>query len=126
VEERDSEIPSGLTRRLVNRLGECVDLASERDPASLLEEAENYLERVNQAHRRNRLVNYRLAEAIFEAARTVVQEWEQVPAAARPWMLGAIRYFAGPDDDEPDFHSPIGFEDDAEVLNTCLRLALRH
>lgn len=26
-------------------------------------------------------------------------------------------------DDEPDFTSPIGFEDDTEVLNACLRLA---
>jgi hypothetical protein len=32
-------------------------------------------------------------------------------------------YFASCDDDEPDLSSPIGFEDDTEILNACLRFA---
>ena len=48
----------------------------------------------------------------------------QLADASQFWLRAAIYYFAH-DDDEPDFSSPIGFEDDAEVLNACLRLAGR-
>jgi uncharacterized membrane protein YkvA (DUF1232 family) len=42
---------------------------------------------------------------------------------AQPWLAGAVHYFTSGSDCEPDFTSPIGFEDDVEVLNACLRLA---
>lgn len=32
-----------------------------------------------------------------------------------------MRYFATRNDNEPDFQSPLGFEDDAEILNACLK-----
>lgn len=41
----------------------------------------------------------------------------------RAWLAGAILYFAQSNDGEPDLTSPIGFEDDTEVLNACLRFA---
>ena len=46
--------------------------------------------------------------------------WDRLPQHARPWLKGAMAYFAAADDDVPDFGSPIGFEDDCEVLNACL------
>ncbi len=49
--------------------------------------------------------------------------WETLAPNMRRWFAGAILHFASSDDDEPDFTSPIGFEDDAEVLNAFLRFA---
>ena len=124
-DEEHSLIPTGLMRRLLGSLSEAADQVSDQSPDDLLEKAEVYLEQVRLAHQRNPLVNVRLAEAIFQAIRAVIGDWPQVPPEARSWFLGAIQYFAGADDEEPDFASPIGFEDDAEVLNACLRLAGR-
>jgi uncharacterized membrane protein YkvA (DUF1232 family) len=72
---------------------------------------------------RNRIINLHLATAIVEVIERVVGDWDSLPANARSWMAGAMHYFSKSNDDEPDFSSPIGFEDDAEVLNACLRFA---
>ena len=73
----------------------------------------------------NALVNFRMAEAIVAVARQVCSSWDDVPTHARYWLRAAIAYFTTSDDSEPDFDSPIGFEDDLEVLNACLKLAGR-
>ena len=49
--------------------------------------------------------------------------WNGIPEAYAYWLKGAMLYFSSGNDDEPDFSSPIGFEDDTEVLNACLRYA---
>lgn len=125
MSDQRSNFPRGLTRRLFDRLAESAESASGSSPAHLLQAADNHLERVREANQRNPFINYRLAEALWEVMRTVVYDWNQIADIARPWLLGAMHYFAGDNDEEPDFTSPIGFEDDAEVLNACLRFAGR-
>ena len=125
TDEQQAFVPTGLTRRVFNQLSQSADEAGNGAPAHLLEIADEHLRRVREAHRRNSLINFRLAQAIGVSFRAIVADWERVSAHARPWLLGAMHYFAGDDDEEPDFASPIGFEDDAEVLNACLRLAGR-
>lgn len=71
----------------------------------------------------NRLINVKLARAIGEVIELVLDQWMSLPDSARYWLAGAMLYFASSNDDEPDFSSPIGFEDDTEVLNACLRYA---
>jgi uncharacterized membrane protein YkvA (DUF1232 family) len=71
------------------------------------------------------MVNVRLAEAICGVIRTVVADWDSLPTPSHSWLRAAIQYFGNCDDDQPDFTSPIGFEDDTEVLNACLHLAGR-
>jgi uncharacterized membrane protein YkvA (DUF1232 family) len=71
------------------------------------------------------MINVRLAEAICHVIRRVVADWDNLPLSSHSWLRAAIYYFAHCSDDQPDFTSPIGFEDDAEVLNACLRLAGR-
>jgi hypothetical protein len=48
---------------------------------------------------------------------------DSLTPSVRNWLAGAILYFYGCDEDEADFTSPIGFEDDTEILNACLKLA---
>ncbi|MGE3781022.1 MAG: hypothetical protein AB7F89_27790 [Pirellulaceae bacterium] len=115
--------PSGLSRRLYRQLAECAAAAESRPIEGLLQGAESHLERIRQVSLRSNTVNVRLAEAIVIVVRSVAAEWEQLPASAWPWLRGAIHYFVHSTDEQPDFASPIGFEDDAEVLNACLRVA---
>jgi uncharacterized membrane protein YkvA (DUF1232 family) len=117
--------PTGLTRRLSRRLTEYTHTADGKSPADLLCQAENHVEAVRVAHRRNAMINIRLAEALCGVIRSVVADWDTLPPHSQSWLRAAIYYFAYCDDDQPDFASPIGFEDDTEVLNACLRLAER-
>lgn len=75
------------------------------------------------AFRKNPLINLRLATAICDRLENVAGTWDDLSPEARFWLGGAIIYFTISDDDESDHLSPIGFEDDAEVLNACLQLA---
>jgi uncharacterized membrane protein YkvA (DUF1232 family) len=77
------------------------------------------------AHRKNRLVNLRLAMAIRDTIGKLTTVWDEQSEVARTWLAAAVLYFSHIDDDEPDFNSAIGFEDDLEVLNACLRFAER-
>jgi hypothetical protein len=115
--------PIGLTRQQCQRLAEYVEHAAQWPIQQLLAAAQAHLHETFIAHQRNPLVNLRLAEAIWQTIRQVASQWNTLSPEARSWLAGAILYFAKSDDEEPDLTSPIGFEDDAEVLNTCLRLA---
>jgi len=115
--------PQGLVRSQLGRLTGFVDEAAALEAAELLRRTPQHLDRTHAAHDRNRLVNVRLAEAIAATIEPVTDRWDSLPANARNWLAGAIVYFSSCNDDEPDFRSPVGFEDDTEVLNACLRLA---
>lgn len=115
--------PTGLPRLLSQRLSDSLSQAEAIPLPQLLFAAQLHLREVEAAHRRNRLINLRLATAIYQTFLRVAEEWAAIPTQAQPWLAGAIFYFTQSNDDEPDFHSAIGFEDDVEVLNACLRFA---
>jgi hypothetical protein len=115
--------PSGLTRAQFASLSQYADRAKGLNPQELLQDTQHHLERAKAAHSRNRLVNVRLATAIHDTIAEVVDRWDTLPHSARSWLAGACLYFSKDEDEEPDFGSPIGCVDDAEVLNTCLRFA---
>ena len=69
------------------------------------------------------MVNVELATLIGERIKSALGYWSELNETQQFWMLGAVAYFAACDDEEDDFRSPIGFEDDAEIFNACVRFA---
>jgi hypothetical protein len=115
--------PSGLSRSQFARLEEYMRAADSLALEELLNLTESHLKGACIVYQTNHLINVRLAAAIRDSITAAVSEWNNLSTVARPWLSAAILYFAKSDDQEPDFSSPIGFEDDAEVLNSCLRFA---
>jgi hypothetical protein len=66
-----------------------------------------------------------LAEALLGSIETVAKEWHAIPPFAQGWCKGMILYFVSSNEEEDDHKSPIGFDDDADVINACLRVAGR-
>ena len=118
--------PSNLTRSQFDRLSECALGAETISPHDLLAAAEHHLERTRAAHAANRLINVRLASAIVGVLEELVGTWGSMESNQAWWLRGAMDYFATSNDDEPDFQSPLGFEDDAEILNACLKFIGRN
>ena len=116
-------LPDGLTRGEGAELARCIERATPIELPELLRKAEVHVECVARARERRAFVNLALAQAILGAIRAVIADWDRVPASARSSCRGMILYFCEGADEEDDLDSPIGFEDDAEVLNACLRLA---
>ena len=115
--------PSGLTRSQFGCLNQCAEEGAHLQPQEMLQKACQHLENAISASDTNCLINVRLAKAILDVIQMVVNQWDQLSGAHRYWLAGAMAYFSSGSDDEPDFSSPIGFEDDTEVLNACLRFA---
>jgi uncharacterized membrane protein YkvA (DUF1232 family) len=72
------------------------------------------------------MINVRLAAAIVSLLEKLVSHWGSLAPNQAFWVKGAMHYFATSNDDEPDFQSPLGFEDDAEILNACLKFIGRN
>jgi uncharacterized membrane protein YkvA (DUF1232 family) len=120
-----SLFPEGLTRKEFALLTDCVNSASDIPIPELISNAKSYLEQVRQAHADNLYINLNMAEAIFSNFCIAVEAWDDLPHHSRSWIRGMIRYFYLSSDLESDFESPIGFDDDVEIMNACLRLAGR-
>ena len=120
-----SFVPEGLSSNQFEMLSQCSNEAADVSLPDLIRQANTSVQAARFAHDSNSMVNVRLAEAIITAIRTVVDDWDNLPSHAQPWCRGMVQYFIMSDDDENDFSSPIGFEDDVEVLNACLVLAGR-
>lgn len=118
-------MPTGVSRIQFASLVEYASQAEELNSAELLRRVRRHLDDSRAAHSRNRIVNLRLAIAIANVAETLLSDWGSIAIQHRNWLGGAIIYFADTSDSEHDFSSAIGFEDDAEVMNACLRFAGR-
>ncbi|MEA5450201.1 hypothetical protein VB780_16595 [Leptolyngbya sp. CCNP1308] len=116
-------LPDGLDRTLTDALTLCAQQADPIDLTYLGDRVQAHLQRAHFAAQANPMVNVALAEAIATTYTHLLGHWPTLTDLAMPWLKGAMLYFVETDDDDPDFDSPIGFEDDVEVLNACLRMA---
>lgn len=116
-------MPTGISRKQFAALIEHAAQSETMEAAELLRRVNRHLNDSRVAHSRNRIVNLRLATAIASVAESLLSEWSSIVVQHRNWLGGAILYFADSRDSEHDFSSAIGFEDDAEVMNACLKLA---
>lgn len=123
--EQPGLMPTGISRKQFAALVEHASSSETLEPTELRRRVQRHLEDSRIAHSRNRIVNLRLATAIADVAESILLEWESIAKEHRNWLGGAILYFVDSRDNEPDFSSSIGFEDDAEVLNACLKHAGR-
>jgi uncharacterized membrane protein YkvA (DUF1232 family) len=116
-------VPEGLDRTLTDALTLCAQQVDAIGLVYLGDRIQAHLRSAKAASLANPMVHVALAEAIAATYDKLIARWDSLPTAARPWLQGAMLYFVETDDDDPDFDSPIGFEDDVEVLNACLRMA---
>jgi len=117
--------PEGLTEKEFSLLTRCSNEVSDFSLMELLNLAEEHLAKVRRAHSKNIFINFKLAKEIFNTFQIVTDQWDSIPGHSHPWLKGMIRYFSLSTDLESDFTSPIGFDDDVEIMNACLRLAGR-
>lgn len=117
--------PAGLLKNVSTTLFQCLKRVENEDVQDLLLEAKGHLTQAYEVNARTGTVNLAVAEAIVDVFRTVYEEWQTISPIARPWCKGMMAYFIATDDDEADFGSLIGFDDDVEVINACLKFASR-
>jgi hypothetical protein len=120
-----SFLPEGLSATMMKELDGCVLKAQPLSLDSLIALAREHMVQTHAAYKKNPILDLALAESLLGTIETVVKEWSSIPPYARDWCKGMILYFVAVNKEQNDHASPIGFDDDAEVINACLRVAGR-
>lgn len=80
-----------------------------------------HLDRVREAARDNEFVDIAEAERLHAQLRSALGAWDDLDGEQRQILSEAVTYLVRTDDEEDDVQSPIGFEDDTEVVAAALR-----
>ncbi|MCB9795326.1 MAG: hypothetical protein H6741_21695 [Alphaproteobacteria bacterium] len=86
-------------------------------PEALRAQVLAHLQRAHDAVARDPFVDGARAEQVGAGCLALLDAWDVTPASQRALVQAACLYFAQEDDDEDDFASMVGFEDDAELFN---------
>lgn len=98
---------------------------SDAEPVTLKQQVQKYVEKVEFETLQNEFINFSLAKKIAEVCILLLDVYDQYNKEEQKFINAAIQYFLDSNDDEEDLYSPLGFDDDAEILNECLRLLKR-
>lgn len=123
MDNNPSLFPTGLSKEEFELLNKHVSTCPYKHLKDLLPAAEDYCKTISNVALSKPMVNSKLASGILDIFKKLSDEWETVAESARPWLCGAMCYFTSSNDSINDLDSSIGFEDDLEVLNACLRYA---
>jgi uncharacterized membrane protein YkvA (DUF1232 family) len=109
--------PSRKFREIVKEHGEVYT-----NPILLKQSLEKYIEKIKEETMSNEFINVELANKIKNVCLVLIEEYENVDNEKKKYIVATINYFVTANDDEEDLFSPLGFDDDADVLNECLYL----
>lgn len=90
-------------------------------PEALRAKLDQHLAETDAAATRNEFVDLHLSRVIAGRLRDALTTWDTLDPDARRILHAAIAYYALREDAEDDIGSVLGFEDDAQVANACLR-----
>lgn len=91
------------------------------DRQALRETMRTHLEHVRTAARDNEFVDAAEAIRLHMLLAEALESWDDLDGEQRAVLADAVHYLVRTDDEEDDLRSPIGFEDDAEVVEAALR-----
>jgi hypothetical protein len=82
---------------------------------------QDHLAQVWAAAEDNEFVDLELARQLHERLTASLQGWSGYDDEQRAALVAAVDYLVQTDDEENDLRSPIGFDDDAEVVMAALK-----
>lgn len=89
---------------------------------SLADGIDHYLLRIHEALSRNEFLNVDLAQRVGTTLKALLAMYSDLASnQTRALVIGATRFFLETNDVLADLDSPLGFDDDARVLNAVLR-----
>ena len=119
---RAGSLPNAVARRL-----EALRTGSPHPADHLLRLVERHRTRAQEVAAADPFVDLRRAIQVADACIALLDALPTLSGSDQSWVSAACLYFADTDDEEDDFSSVVGFDDDAEVVNhVAARLGLDH
>ena len=94
--------------------------ALESTSAQLQQAIQRHLEAVKAGQQDNEFIDIDRAHVLAESAGKLIRALDSLSPQGRIVAAAAVLYFVTPNDAEDDLSSSVGFDDDAEVLESAL------
>lgn len=101
----------------------CINKCSSLPEHFLFSACEKHGRDAFEEFKKNPLVDIDAAQKLSEAFHDVRKDFGSLSESAQFGLKAAMYYFALDEDDDPDFDSAHGFDDDVKVANECLEFA---
>lgn len=101
----------------------CLEKCSNFPEAYLFSACEKHVKEAEKAFQTKPIVDYETAQKLSGTFAAVKDEWNDISEDAKKCLKAAMYYYALDDDDDPDLESMLGFDDDVEIANACLKAA---
>ncbi|MFJ7364037.1 hypothetical protein ACIQWQ_07885 [Peribacillus frigoritolerans] len=88
----------------------------------LRQNVENHINKIMEETSHNEFINVKLAKKIKDICLILIDGYDKGTTDEQKYINAAVNYFIATDDEEKDLFSPLGFDDDVEILNECLKL----
>lgn len=119
--ERD--LKKNLSPKYFETLQQILPKSRKYKESHLFEACSQHANYALEKFKENPIIDFETAEKLSKAFLGIEEKWEELTDDAKDNLKGAMYYFAISEDDEPDFSSFTGFDDDVEVINACLKFA---
>jgi len=99
-----------------------VEVVPPEEAARLAGLIDRYMEDVRRALAEPALIDASQASHIAASCKALLALYEDLDESGRAAVVGAVRYFVRRVDADDDLESPLGFDDDAVVVNIVIDL----
>jgi len=90
------------------------------DKTHLIKLVNNYVSLAKKSLSKNEFIDIESAEKLAETSHFLISRFDKFTIEQKSLAVASIYYFVESDDDEHDFDSMFGFEDDVDVMNRIL------
>ena len=90
------------------------------DKTHLIKLVNNYVSLAKKSLSKNEFIDIESAEKLAETSHFLISRFDKFTIEQKSLAVASIYYFVESDDNEHDFDSMFGFEDDIEVMNRIL------
>jgi uncharacterized membrane protein YkvA (DUF1232 family) len=109
--------PSNKFQKIIKEHGEIYT-----NSELLKQSLKDYVVKIKEETAYNEFINISQAIKIKDVCIALVEDYEKFEYEQKKYIVATINYFVTSEDEEDDLFSPLGFDDDTEVLNECLSL----
>jgi uncharacterized membrane protein YkvA (DUF1232 family) len=123
--ELQIHLNQNLPSKLFSAMKRCIKKCGSLPEHYLFSACEKHLRDALEESQSNSLVDIDAVQKLTEAFLEIKDGFVNLPENVQIALKAAMYYFALDEDDEPDFSSVNGFDDDVKVSNVCLTFAGR-
>ena len=117
------ELKDNLNEKYYTTLMQIIHKSKKYEVKHLFDACSQHADHALEKFKENPIIDFETAETLANKFKEIEVVWPKLTEKAQSYFKAAMYYFAISEDDEHDFSSFTGFDDDVAILNACLKYA---